>query len=199
MTTATSVTLPLSAYLWMSRNPFEPSTRGLIEEIISGPVAQVGYFTTENRHTYPIPKGRYDLGPFSSMGGKLLDGLVQRFPIADGLSDAQLNIVSLTHWAASPRALAAVLGSKIKNRPKASEGFDRSVVDWLQRMPPAPGTWYKLIYTPSQRGMPVVRCIVAEHKGYRLHDTYFDRMCLVTCPAWHEGALYAGLPIEGLA
>ena len=199
MSNITSVAVPSSALMWMTRNPFEPSTRGLIEEILSGPVRPVGYFTTENRQTYPIPKGEYDAGPFSSMGGKLLDGLVQRFPIADGLSDAQLNILSLTHWASSPRALAGMLGPKLKNRPRASEGFDQSVLDWLQRMLPAPGTWYKLIYTPSQRGMPVVRCLVTDHKGYRLQDTYFDRMCLVTCPAWMPSSLYPGLPIEDLA
>lgn len=199
MSNITSVNLPVSAVLWLTRNPFERPTRELLESILSGPVAPVGYFTTEKRQSYPISKGPYDLGAFSSMGGKILDGLVQRFPIADGLSDAQLNILSLTHWASSPRALSAMLGSKIKNRPKASEGFDHSVVDWLQRMPPAPGTWYKLIYTPSQRGMPVVRNMVVEHPGYRLHDTYFDRMCLITCPAWMPSSLYPGLPIEELA
>ena len=199
MSNITSVNLPVSAVLWLTRNPFERQTRELLESILSGPVAPVGYFTTEKRQTYPISKGQYDLGSFSSMGGKILDGLVQRFPIADGLSDAQLNILSLTHWAASPRALSAMLGSKIKNRPKASEGFDHAAVDWLQRMPPAPDTWYKLIYTPSQRGLSVVRSLVADHRGYRLLDTYFNRMCLVACPAWHEGALYPGLPIEDLA
>lgn len=199
MSNITSVNLPVSAVLWLTRNPFERPTRELLESILSGLVAPVGYFTTEKRQAYPVSKGQYDLGPFSSMGAKVLDGLVQRFPIADGLSDAQLCILSLTHWAATPRALAAMLSPKTKNRPKASEGFDHSVVDWLQRMPPAPGTWYKLIYTPSQRGMPVVRDLVADRPGFQVRDTYFDRMCLITCPAWSAEALYPGLPIEELA
>lgn len=191
--------LPGVLVSWLSANPFIGGLAPYAERVLLGPVEPIQdlgmHFRTSTDRSVQVKKGDYDLGAFGSTAAKIKAGACRESPILDGLSLPALNIVSPCHWMRSPQCVANWLALHARK----DRELDRMAASTLVGIPAQPDTWYKLLYLPDVMGRGAVRDLVAAKEGVCVASVVFDHYYLLTCPAWHQSALHAGLPVEDLA
>lgn len=196
----TSTIFPISIADYFSYNPVSPPFSRLAAEAAkttSGALAGLGRVTKdEPTRLCVIPQKPEDVRIGTTPWSHALQSeLCRRWPVLDGLSIPAASIISVSHWVASPHSLADQLDGWAETSPRPTPLS--ATAGALRQHDADASRWYKLVICPDHRVADSAAAQVRA-KGFEVSAVLFNRFLLVTCEAWHPGALYPGFNVESV-